>query len=360
MNQLDDARKIINEIDENMASLFEQRMKAVESVIDYKIKNNMEIFDSKREQEVILRNAKMIQDESLKEYYIEFLQSMMDISKKYQHMLNQTIRVGYQGVKGAFSYIAASSIFKDTKLKEMDTFEEVFQKVISGELNYGVIPFENSYTGEVGEVLDLLLKYDVYINEIYDLKIDQNLLGTIDSKIEDIKQVYSKDQAIYQSKAFLHGRGFELIPYPNTALAAKYISEENDPSKAAIASKETAKLYGLKILAENINTSMDNTTRFIVITLEKPKSANHFNMLFTLNHDVGSLASIMQLIANKGFNMESIKSRSLQDRSWEYYFYVEVVGDCESLEGKELLKSMEETCMRFKLLGSYQKGGNKV
>ncbi|MEG1527322.1 MAG: bifunctional chorismate mutase/prephenate dehydratase [Erysipelotrichaceae bacterium] len=358
MDQLKAAREKINEVDAQMAKLFVERMQAVKEVIDYKKEHNLEILDTSREQEVIRNNLKLIDDEELKDYYEAYLKELMMLSKQYQRTLVDDIVVAYQGVKGAFSHIAATSLFHNNKCVAIESFDEVFQKVDQGECTYGVIPFENSYTGEIGEVLDLLLKYDVHINRMYDLKIEQNLLGTIDSKLEDIKQVYSKDQAIYQSKQFLNGRGFELIAYPNTALAAKFVSEQKDKHKAAIASIETAKLYGLKVLAQHINTSNENTTRFIVISKEKITSGTSFNLLFTLHHNVGTLAKIMEMIAEKGFNMESIKSRSLHNKPWEYYFYVELAGDALSSKSSELFECLKANCEMFKLLGSYTKEGN--
>lgn len=353
MDKLEKARKVINEVDEQMAKLFIERMKAVKDVISYKMENNLPVLDSKREKEVIQKNLKYLDNHELDEYYINFITDVMDISKSYQKSILSHKVIGYGGAEGAFSHIASKRLFPDDTLTSYKTFEEVFQAVSVGEIEYGVIPFENSYTGEVGEVLDLLLKYPCHICDMYDLKIDQNLLGLKEAKLEDITQVYSHHQAISQSQKFLNGRGFEIIPYPNTALAAKYISETNDIHKGAIASKETAELYGLKILVENINTSNQNTTRFVVISKKLSDTGNRFNLLFTVNHDAGQLAKVMQIIANLGLNMESIKSRSLKDLPWQYYFYVELIGNPHDDKVKLLLEQMNECCRDVKILGTY-------
>ncbi|MEF9968741.1 MAG: prephenate dehydratase domain-containing protein, partial [Longicatena sp.] len=210
-------------------------------------------------------------------------------------------------------------------------------------------------TGEVGEVLDLLSQYKVYINEIYDLKISQNLLGIKGAKLEDIKQVYSKDQAIYQSKEFLNGRGYELIPYPNTALAAEYVAKCQDKTKAAIAASENASLYGLDILASDINTSNQNTTRFIVISDALIKQGNVFSLTFIVHHKAGSLVEAMNVIARYGFNMQSIKSRSIKKRPWEYYFYVEIAGDLNNSKEQQMVEELRAICEEVKIVGSYQK-----
>lgn len=355
MSLLDDARKRINEVDREMVELFEKRMQAVEDVIRYKQEHNLPVLDTSREQYVIDHNAEYIQKEEYKESYIEFMKDMMAVSRKYQSLILHKDLVGYQGIEGAFSHIATTRLFPDHKMKQYATFEDVFKAVEDGEIQYGVVPFENSYTGEVGEVLDLLMKYHVYVNGDYDLKISQNLLGIKGATLQDVKQVYSKDQAIYQSKQFLEGRGYELIPYPNTALAAEFVAKHQDKSKAAIAAKENAELYGLDILAEDINTSNQNTTRFIVLGKNLKPEGNIFNLAFIVPHKAGALVAAMNIISSHGFNMQSIISRSIKDRPWEYYFYVEIVGNLNGELEEQLLHDLKEVCEDVKVLGSYTK-----
>ena len=324
MSMLDEARKQINEIDAQMAELFEQRMHAVEDVIAYKQEHQMPVLDSGREKAVIERNQELIQDERYKESYRQFITHVMEVSRAYQKkVLNQDV-VAYGGARGAFSHIAAMKCFPQCELRNYPTFEEVFQAVVNADAAYGVIPFENSYTGEVGDMLDMLLEYDVSIQYMYDLKICQNLLGVPGASLEDIRQVYSHPQALAQSSLFLQGRGLDLIPYGNTALAAQYVAETKDPSKAAIASIETAELYGLNVLVRDINTSSQNATRFVIIAKTPKESGNRFSLLFTVRHETGALMQVMQLMAKYGMNLESIKSRSLHDQPWAYYFYCEI------------------------------------
>ena len=355
MSLLDEARKQINEIDAQMAELFEQRMQAVEDVIRYKLEHQMDVLDSSREKEVLEKNTTLIKKDTYKESYQMFMESVLKISKDYQKSVIYHDTVGYQGVEGAFSHIASEQVFPYRKKRNYASFEDVFKAVCDNEVAYGVIPFENSYTGEVGEVLDLLLRYDVYIQQIYDLKISQNLLGIKGATLQDIKQVYSKDQAIYQSKQFLEGRGYDLIPYPNTALAAEYVAKQQDKSKAAIAAKENAELYGLDILAADINTSEQNTTRFIIIGKKLVKEGNRFSMIFTAKHETGALVKAMEVIADHGFNMESIKSRSIKNKPWAYYFYVEIDGDLKEAQAKVLIQDMKDVCEDVKILGAYRK-----
>lgn len=355
MKTLAEARVVIDAIDREIVKLFEERMKAVEDVVKYKIANNLPIFDAAREQQVIQKNMQYLQDKHLQEFYIAFLTHFMDISKKYQKTFVSLPAVGYQGTKGAFSQIAAHTCFPDYPEVSYPTFASVFDAVMQDEIAYGVIPFENSYTGEVGEVLDLLKKYDVYITDMMELKVNQNLLGVAGSTIEDIKQVYSHHQAISQCQQFLRNRNWEVVPYPNTAMAAQYVMQENDTSKAAIAAKETADLYGLSILANDINTALDNTTRFITIGKTMKTTGNRFSLLFSVKHDAGQLANVMQLFAMKGFNLENIRSRSMKEQPWMYYFYVEVIGSLEQEETKILLDEMRKQCLDLRVLGSYQR-----
>lgn len=355
MNKLEEARSKINDVDKQMAALFEERMQAVEDVIAYKLEHHMDVLDASREQQVIEKNSQYINHSAYITYYKDFIQDVMKISRNYQKSRVYQDVIAYAGTKGAFSHIAAMQLFPNGNHTKYPTFEDVVEAVENGTAAYGVLPFENSYTGEVGENMDMLMEHEIYIDKMYDLKISQNLLGIKGAKLADIKQVYSKDQAISQSKKFLEGRNMELIPYPNTALAAEYIAQQKDPKKAAIASKETADIYGLDILAEDINTSSENTTRFIVISKTLKTEGNRVSIVFTVHHEAGALAKVMSIISDRGFNMESIHSRSIKDQPFAYYFYVEIVGNPASESMQELLQEMKNACESMKIVGAYNK-----
>lgn len=355
MNSLLQARTEINEIDAQIAKLFEQRMQAASKVAQYKQQNGLPVYDEKREKELIEKNCSLICDKEFIPYYKNMLASILSESKKYQQsILNKEI-VAYAGVEGAYAHIASKRLFPQNTLKNYITFEDAVAAVSFGDAEYAVIPFENSYTGEVGEVFDILYYSDVYINRFYDVKIDHSLLCIKGAKIEDIEQVYSHPQALSQCRDYLKAGGYELIPFENTAMAAKYVSEQQDIKKAAVASNETAELYGLNILAEGINTSKDNTTRFAVISRKLNKAGNRFSILFTLSHKAGQLAGVMEIIARYGFNMENIKSKSVKKIPWEYYFYAELIGDASSKNAEEMLKELEGCCNELKMAGIYTK-----
>lgn len=355
MKELTETREKINKIDREMAALFIQRMDCAADVIAYKKAKGLPIFDSAREKAVIEKNLAYIENKEYEAYYLDFITHLMNLSKSYQRKLDNANKVGYQGVEGAFSYIASTHLFPHEDKINFPTFQEVFQGVRDGDIAYGVLPLENSATGDVNDVLDLLFQYDCHVTAIYDLAIRQNLLGVKGAKISDIQQVYSHQQAIAQSKQFLSRYPFEIIPYANTALAAKLVQEMGDIHKAAIASKETAALYDLEILAEDINTANDNTTRFIVLEKDLRKEGNRFNLIFTVPHKAGQLANVIQTIGQNGFNMESIKSRPMPGCAWEYYFYAEIVGDINTSEAQKLLQDLNENCQTLKIVGVYEK-----
>ena len=203
MNKLDDARKKINLIDEEIAKLFEERMNASKAVAEYKLEHGLPIFDGNRENEVIKRNSALIEDETIKEYYISFLKETMNISKKYQSRIIEGIKVAYSGVEGAFAYIAAKKMFPNATYVSYHDFEEAYKSVEKGLCDVCVLPLENSFAGEVGVVMDLLFSGSLYINQVIELEVVQNLLAKSGTTLSDIKKVISHPQAINQCAQFI-------------------------------------------------------------------------------------------------------------------------------------------------------------
>ncbi len=355
MNKLEQARVQINAIDQQIAELFEQRMEAVEDVVSYKIENNMQVLDQSRENILIEKNVQYIQKEKYKASYYDFLQNVLRVSREYQKTLISKNKVAYGGVEGAFSHIASCDLFPHNVKIAYKTFEEVIHAVEEGVVQYGVIPFENSSTGEVSETSELLRDAQVYIHGTYDLKITQNLLGVKGTHVEQIQKVYSHPQGLSQCKQFFQGRTMQQVPYVNTALAAKYVSESKDPSIAAIASLATAKLYNLDVLVKDINTNKDNTTRFIIICKEQSTQGTHFQMLFSTKDEKGTLAKAINMIAEAGFNLSSLKSKAVPNEPWKYYFHIEVEGNLASDEAKRMLDALASYCLDMKILGAYTK-----
>ena len=359
MSDLKDIRKRINEIDKEMARLFEERMKASHEVANYKKEHALPIYDSTREQKVINKNVEFIKDEDIKEYYVNFLQNTMDISKRYQTSLLKGLKVAYSGVQGAFAYIAAKKMFPNAEYISYLSFNDAYKACEQGECDVCVLPLENSYAGEVGLVMDLMFSGSLYVNQVYELEVTHNLIGKKGTSIEKIKKVYSHKQALDQCIDFINEYKLEVEEAPNTAVAAKLVAELDDESVAAIASSETAELYDLEIIKSNINVSNINTTRFGAFcrVLHNPISNNSSQqciLVYTVKNEAGALAKTLNIIGSHGFNMRSLRSRPMKELIWNYYFYVEIEGNINNNEGKDMLKALSIFCDKLKVVGVYQ------
>ena len=272
------------------------------------------------------------------------------------------LKVAYSGIKGAFANIAASRLFPQARLISYKNFKEAYNAVVKGECDHVVLPTENSYAGEVGQVLDLMYEGDLIIDGVYPLRITQNLLGIKQSRIEDIKKVMSHPQALEQCDEFITKNHLERIEAANTAIAAKQVADQNDKSLAAIASIDTAKLYGLEILKENINEDTDNTTKFAVLSKNRNAKKNDTSLIlmFAVKNEAGMLAKAIDVIGRHGFSMNALRSRPLKSLSWQYYFYAEIEGDPESDEISRMLNEMSKYCVSLKQLGTTGKNSNEL
>lgn len=354
-NKLQEARKIINEVDSQMAELFVKRMRAVEAVCEHKMEFGLPILDQKREDEVVQRNSALVDDEILKGYYIDYQKHLMSLSRAYQYRMQNGLKIAYSGVEGAFAHIAAGRIFPDGNRVSYSDFKAAYDSVVSGESDVAVLPIENSYAGEVTQTIDLIFSGGLFINGIYELEIHQNLLGISNATVEDIKKVTSHPQALSQCHDYIKARGFEAEESNNTALAAKTVAQANDKSLGAIASVETAQIYGLKVIEANINKSGENTTRFAVLSKVKAASASLTStvLMFTVKHEAGSLAKAIAIIGEYGYNMTALRSRPMKKHSWQYYFYVEIDGTTDTENGKKMIEELNKVCDRLKVAGSF-------
>lgn len=356
MTELEQARQIIDEADKEIARLFEKRMGAVKTVAEYKGANGLPIFDEEREKKVIQKNVARLSDDSLKGYYDTLLRSFMGVSKKYQESLLKGLKIAFCGTQGAFAEIASKKIFPYGRTVAFGDFSGAYNAVLEGDCDCCVLPIENSYAGEVGQVIDLMFEGDLAVNGVYDMQVKQNLIGVKGASIDDIKTVISHPQALSQCNIYIKEHGFFSEQADNTAFAAKKVASLNEKSVAAIASKETAELYGLKVIDHDINESAVNTTRFAVFSRSLSQSATdneRFILLFTVNDEVGALAKVVNIICAHGFNMRILRSRPVKNVPWQYYFYVEAYGDRESEEGKRMMKELSVCCEKLKIAGHY-------
>ena len=352
MNDLEQARAQITAIDAEMAALFEKRMNAAEIIGNYKKEKALPIKDAEREAQLIDRNVKLIGSEALRPYYIRFLENLFALSSDYQRSA---------GTRGAFAEAAAGKMFPGAAQLACAGFEEAYRAVESGECDAAVLPIENSFEGEVGAVLDLLFTGHLYVNRVFDLPVRHCLLARKGAAIEEIRTVVSHPQALAQCAAYLNRRGFTAESCANTALAAKAVSERDDPAVAAIGSAENAALYGLTVLESGVNDAPDNVTRFAALSrvqnlssFLKQDERDTFILVFTVRNQSGALAQMLNILGSHGYNMRSLHSRPMKNLQWDYYFYLEAEGSVNNGNGRDMLQEMNAVCAQLKLAGTFR------
>lgn len=350
---LGEARARIDDIDVKMARLFEERMEAVACVAAYKAERGMSILDPQREAEVLEERSKLVSDE-LKPYYLQFQESAMEASRRYQRFLMEGTRVAYSGVEGAFAWVAASRAFPGSRLCAFPDFRRAYDAVVTGDCDCVVLPVENSEAGEVGQVMDLIFNGRLYANRVFYVPIVQNVLGLPGARLADINMVTSHPQALAQCADYIEQRGWEVREATNTAVAAASLIQADNPSVAAIASAEAAELYGLEVLDHDVNASSDNTTCFAVLSrLPSEGPSGQFVLMFTVKNEAGALARAIDIVAGHGFNMSALHSRPMKSLAWSYYFYIGATGDISSPAGQSMLEELSQECDRLKVVGRF-------
>ncbi|MBO5879899.1 MAG: chorismate mutase [Clostridia bacterium] len=360
MDSLKEARQKINIIDREMAKLFSERMECAKIIADYKKERGLAIYDKAREDEVIKTNSEYVSDPVMREYYVQFLKNTMAVSRDFQSRLMAGARVAYSGTRGAFAHIAATKCFPNSERIAYPDFAAAYAAVENGECDVAVLPIENSYNGDVGQVCDLLFSGSLYVNAVTELAVTHDLVCLPDADISDIKEVISHPQAIAQCSNFIREHNFIAREYVNTALAAEYVKNCNDKSIAAIASAEAAQIFGLKVIAREINTSKTNTTKFVILSRAESRHSSsemgvHTMLLFTVRNEAGALAKAIDIIGKHGFNMRTLRSRPMKELLWQYYFYVEAEGNVHTYEGATMMAELDKYCDSLKNVGTYTK-----
>lgn len=375
MRDLNEIRKDIDEIDRQMIDLFEQRMELCREVTEFKLYTGKPVLDRKRELEKLAVLKNMASNDFYRHSVEGLYEQIMSMSRKVQYKLlteegvnndigfsvmdklpKDDIKVVYQGVPGAYSQQAAHEYFgEDIEYTNVTTFRDAMKYVRDGKANYAVLPFENSSAGIVTDVYDLLVEFENYIVDSFDIKIDHCLCGIPGTKIEDIQDVYSHPQAFMQSNRFLEDHNWGKVNLANTAISAKYISEKGDKTRACIASKNAAEIYGLEVLEEGINFNDTNTTKFIIISRRKiaRKDAGLICISFEMPHESGSLYTMLSHIIFNDLNMTRIESRPVPDKKWEYRFYVEFEGKSYQPGVVNALSGINAESLNMKILGNY-------
>ena len=374
---IQDMRKEIDAIDDQLVQLFKNRMEVSSRIADYKKTENLPIFVPAREREKLNDVAEKAGPEMAN--YTRVLYSMLfELSRSYQSKLNDTISplydqitqainntpklfpqapmVACQGVEGAFSQIACEKIFKNPFIMYFKSFEAVFSAIDQGLCQYGILPIENSTAGSVKKVYDLMIRHNFSIVRTFRLKIDHNLLALPGSKLENIREVYSHEQAINQCGEFLQKlTGIKIIPVENTAVASEMVAKSGRTDVAAISSRSCAELYGLKVLESSIQDKGNNYTRFICISknMEIYPGSDKTTIMMVLNHRPGALYRVMARLYALGINVTKLESRPLPDRDFEFMFYFDLDTSIYSEEFVQLMCELDDLCEEFKYLGSY-------
>lgn len=353
-DELQKYRGEINAVDREMAELFCRRMEISEKIGSFKAEHSLPVLNAERENEVIARNSAALPCPGLRAYYIRFLKGIMRLSRDYQAELTNGKRVSYTGVEGAFAQIAAHRIFPGASLSPYGDFRQAYDSVADGECDCCVLPVENSTVGDVGQVIDLMYSGGLHVNGIYNLPVCQNLIGLEGATPYSIKTVVSHPQALGQCADYLKAHSYRCVEASNTAAAAKQVAESKDSTTAAIASAETAEIYGLRVLEHNINGSGVNATRFAVLSAAPCGSgADESIVFFTVRNEAGALAKAISIIGKYGFNMKGLRSRPKKDSAWQYYFYAELEGNVSGDSGAAMLAEMKGCCDSVKVAGTF-------
>lgn len=373
---INELRLEIDSIDKQLTELFEKRMKTAANIAAYKKENGLAVYDRERERKVFNKVTEMTSPE-IQNYTKTLYQTIFDLSRSYQKklmnptsdlakMLDEVTAstplqrpdravVACQGVEGAYSQFACDKLFAYPSIMYFAGFEDVFKAVDSGLCRYGILPLENSTAGSVNSVYDLMKKYKFYITHSTKLCIGHSLLAPVGTKLDDIKEVFSHEQALNQCSDFIKSIGAKVTVCKNTAAAAKMVAESGRKDCAAIGSKDCAELYSLKILKSGVQNTDNNYTRFICIskTPEIYPGAKKTSIMLTIPHKPGSLYNIISKFAALGLNMTKLESRPIPGSNFEFMFYFDIDASVYSENLKALLGELESDCEQFSYLGSY-------
>jgi chorismate mutase/prephenate dehydratase len=373
---LKDLRVEIDKVDKQIVELYEKRMDIASQVADYKIANGKKVFDRDREIQKIKAVKEMAHSDFNRIGVEELFSQLMSVSRKLQYQKLKDVgasgklpfipidsidkkssRVCYQGAEGAYSELAMKKFFgDDVNCFHVETFRDAMSVLEEGSADYAVLPIENSTAGVISETYDLLTEYENYIVGEQIIEIRHCLMGVPGAKLEDIKTVYSHPQSLMQSARFLNAHSdIRQIGMKNNACAARKVAEDKDKSQAAIASSLAAQIYGLDIIEEGINQADSNSTRFIVVTNQKVflKGAGKISLCLEIPHEAGALYHIMSHFIYNNLNMTKIESRPIEDKDWEYRFFIDFDGNLEDSAVKNALRGLREEAKMMKVLGNY-------
>jgi chorismate mutase/prephenate dehydratase len=349
---LDDLRKKIDEIDARIVELIAERQNISKEIGRGKHRASRVIEDRERELKVLKNVRGLARDKKI---------SPGDIENIYHQIINaskkiQGVAVAYQGEPGAYTEEAALRFFgKSTRGVSNDSLDEVFEAVEAGNAPFAIVPVENSLEGSITRAYDLLLDSSLMVCGETEMRISHCLIAMAGTGLDTIKFVYSHPQALRQCHSFLNHLNAETIPASDTAGSVRMIKEQGRQDAAAIASARAAELYGMKIIAKEIEDNPHNFTRFFVLSKEDspPTGNDKTSIVFSLKHKPGALYQCLREFAERDVNLTKLESRPTRHQPWEYNFYMDFSGHREAKEVGEALKALEEHAVFVKILGSY-------
>lgn len=376
--KLDEIRTEIDTIDRELVELFKRRMHCSAMVAEYKKENSLPILDASRER-ALLNKIFDLSGEEFEEYTRALYSTILDLSKSYQYktfneitplyneitaalestpdLFPERASVACQGVEGAYSQLAAEKLFRAPDITFLTSWEAVFSAIESGLCRYGVIPIENSTAGSVKRVYDLMVSKRFKIVRTVRIKVNHSLLAKKGTKLSDIKEIFSHEQAISQCAGFLATLGPEvkITKVENTALAAQMVAESERNDVASLSSRACAALYSLDTIVDAVQDNGNNHTRFICITnkTEIYPGADRTSLMIVAPHKPGSLYRILSRFNALGINLLKLESRPLPDRDFEFMFYFDLESSVYSPRLAQLLSELEHECDSFAYLGSY-------
>lgn len=374
---LEELRGQIDQIDQQMVALFKARMEASGRVAEYKKEKGLPVLDAGRERALLGKVAEQAGEE-LADYAQSMYRTILSASRSYQNsklgrsskvygsirqalentpdLFPQRATVACQGIEGAYSQIACDSIFKSPTILYFNTFEHVFKAVESGMCQYGILPIENSTAGSVNAIYDLMTRHNFSIVRSARLKVSHNLLAKHGTRREDIREVFSHEQAINQCANYLAGmKNVKVTVVENTAMAARMVAQSERTDVAALSSRFCGEEYGLNLLETNVQDQDNNYTRFICIS-KNPEiypGADRTSLMMTVPHKPGSLYNVLSKFYALGINLRKLESRPLPDREFEFMFYFDLECSVYAPEMERLFQDLEEESEQFRYLGSY-------
>jgi chorismate mutase/prephenate dehydratase len=280
------------------------------------------------------------------------------VSNKKQEAGKERVKVAFQGERGAYSESAVYTYFGDeAEVKPCRDLTEVFESVDKQEVPVGVVPVENSLEGSVNQTYDLFLTHNLKVSGEVIIRISHCLIANPSTSLEAVKTVYSHPQALAQCRSFLERLGSDLIPTYDTAGSVKMLKEKGLKDAAAVASEKAAEIYGMKILAREIEDTPTNYTRFFVISKnDSPKTGkDKTSIIFAATHTPGSLYHALGEFAKRNINLTKIESRPTKQKAWEYNFYLDFEGHRTEENCAAALSALEKSGAFLKILGSYPK-----